>query len=161
MVNFWVSVNKVIEKADILLLVLDARFVEESRNSEIEKKVGKKPLIYVITKCDLVDKKIVEKYKNKLKQCIFVSSTEYHGIKMLKEKLLIEAKRDFKDKERVYVGVLGYPNVGKSSLINAINGRSAASTSITSGHTKGAQMIRSGKIMFLDTPGVIPYMIAC
>lgn len=157
--NYWQVVNKVIDKADILLLILDSRFIDQTRNEEIEQKIkslGKK-LIYVMTKCDLVDKDYIEKIKNKLKPSVFVSSKEFFGTTILKEKILIEASRQGIT-ERVKVGVLGYPNVGKSSLINAIKGRKAASTSITSGQTRGVQNINSGsRIVFLDTPGVIPY----
>ena len=151
-------VNKVIIQADILLMTLDARLVDETRNQEIEDKVKylNKPLIYVITKCDLADKAEVEKHKKELGLAVFVSAKEHHGIKMLREKILIEAKRI--GKKEVRVGVLGYPNVGKSSLINAMKGRKAASTSSLSGHTRGLQNVKAdNRIMLIDTPGVIPY----
>ncbi len=158
MPNFWRMVNKVIIQADILLMTLDARLVDETRNQEIEDKVKylNKPLIYVITKCDLADKAEVEKHKKELGLAVFVSAKEHHGIKMLREKILIEAKRI--GKKEVRVGVLGYPNVGKSSLINAMKGRKAASTSSLSGHTRGLQNVKAdNRIMLIDTPGVIPY----
>ena len=65
MANFWDLVNKVIRNADILLLVMDARMAEGTRNIEIEDRVKEagKPLIYVLNKCDLVDKAFIEKYK--------------------------------------------------------------------------------------------------
>ena len=159
MANYWQVVKKAIRDADILLLVLDSRFIEETRNEEIEEKIraaGKK-LIYVMTKCDLAEKECMEKIKHKLKPSVFVSSKEFLGTTILKEKILIEAKR-MDSKERIKVGVLGYPNVGKSSLINALKGRKVAPTSITSGQTRGVQKINFGsRIAFLDTPGVIPY----
>ena len=159
MKNFWKIVNKVIFDADILLLVLDARLIDETRNKEIEERIlsHDKPLIYVVTKCDLVPKDNIEKYKSKLKPLVFISSTEFLGVNKLREKIILEGKRI--GKEKVNVGVLGYPNVGKSSLINAMNGRHAASTSSNSGQTRGVQKVKeSARIMFLDTPGVIPYL---
>jgi hypothetical protein len=157
--NFWVIVNKVINDSDILLLVLDSRFVNETRNWEIEKKVKDlgKPLIYVMTKCDLVDQSEAEKSKKELSPSVFVSSKEHLGTTMLRDRILIEAKRAG-IKKSVKVGVLGYPNVGKSSLINAVRGREVAPTSILSGCTRGVQKIKAdNRITFLDTPGVIPF----
>ena len=160
MANFWNIGNKVIYDADILLLILDARQIDETRNNEIEDKVKrlKKPLIYVITKSDLVDKEVAERHKKSLKNSVFVSAKFHHGTKILRDRILIAGKRAYKDKEKFKVGVLGYPNVGKSSLINAMKGKKAARTSILSGYTRGVQNVRmDNKITMIDTPGVIPY----
>jgi len=56
------------------------------------------------------------------------------------------------------VGIIGYPNIGKSSIINSIvSGKKRASTAQESGHTKAIHEIRFAKnIVLLDTPGVIP-----
>ena len=159
MANFWNTANKVINEADILLLVLDSRLVMQTRNEEIENKIKKtkKPHIYVLTKCDLITQKESENLKKKIKPSVFVSSKEYHGLKKLRELIIVQCKKRY-EKEKFIVGVLGYPNVGKSSLINAMNGRSSAGVSSTSGYTKGIQKIKSDNtITFLDTPGVIPY----
>ncbi|MBU0666213.1 MAG: GTPase [Nanoarchaeota archaeon] len=178
MANFWHIVNNVIRDADVLLLLLDARLVNETRNLEIEKKVkaAGKPLIYVITKCDLVEnkdfedahkevlfdapkKKLLVEYKKELKPCVFVSAIKYYGVTILRERILIEANKHKIKSSPIKVGVLGYPNVGKSSLINAVSGGSGAPTSMMSGYTKGLQKIKcDNRIMFLDTPGVIPFM---
>lgn len=158
MVSFWKIVNKVISDADILLLLLDSRLIDETINKEIIEHVKKadKPLIYVMTKCDLVSKDIIEGYKKKFNPSVFVSAKEHFGTTILRDRILIEAKRIGLTKVRV--GVLGYPNVGKSSLINSMAGRGAAPTSNVSGFTKGVQKVKSdNRILFLDTPGVIPY----
>ncbi len=156
MPNFWKVVNDVIRESDILLEILDARMVEESRNKEIECKVQEsgKMLVYVINKCDLAEKSALEKWKRKLKPSVFISAKDHLGTTMLREAILKHGK----NKKRVTVGVLGYPNTGKSSVINALKGRAAASTSPVSGHTKGIQTIRvSQRLYLIDTPGVFPY----
>lgn len=160
MANYWRIVNRVIADADLLLLVLDARLVDETRNVEIEDKVRRynKPLIYVVTKSDLVGKKEAEAAARALNPSVFISATKHLGTTKLRQRILIESKRAGIERRAVKVGVLGYPNVGKSSLINALKGRKSASTSILSGHTKGVQKIKADRrIILLDTPGVIPY----
>ncbi len=155
MASFWKHVNSVINSADIIIEVLDARMIEETRNSEIEQKVrikGKK-LLYVINKCDLSNLKDLNSWKKKLKPSIFVSSKDRLGTTMLKKKIL-----EMSQGKSVVVGVLGYPNVGKSSVINALAGRNKARTSAESGFTKGLQKVRiDRRIVLLDTPGVFPY----
>lgn len=156
--TFWNMVNNVISDADILLIVLDSRMAQETRNLEIEKKVAAsgKPLIYVLNKCDLVDKHILEQYKRVIPNSVFISAKFHLGTTKLREKILMTASR-LKLESKVRVGVLGYPNVGKSSLINALKGKSATKTSSISGFTKHIQKVRTSKIILLDTPGVIPY----
>ncbi len=156
MPSYWVHVNQVLKEAQIIIEVLDARMIKETRNIEIEKKINKlgKKILYVLTKCDLVN---IEELKFKIKDlqpAVFISSTERLGTTILRRKILEISKG-----EDVVVGVVGYPNVGKSSLINALAGRAAARTSSESGFTKGMQKVRvDPKIILLDTPGVFPQM---
>jgi len=155
MSNFWKLVNKVIMGSDLLLEILDARMVDDSRNKEIETKVKEsgKPLIFVINKCDLVDKARLEELKKSLKPSVFVSATEHLGTKMLRQEIMKHAPPG-----RFKVGVLGYPNTGKSSIINALKGQAAAPTSPVSGFTKSIRLFRINSRMYLvDSPGVFPY----
>ena len=95
MAQFWKVVNKVIKESDVLLLLLDARLVSDTRNIEVEKKISSegKPLIYVVTKSDLVEKSKAERYKKELKPLVFVSAVKHHGTTILRDRILIEAKR--------------------------------------------------------------------
>jgi hypothetical protein len=155
--NFWKIVNTVIDDADIILQVVDARYLNETRNFEIEDKVAikGKVLITVVNKSDLVDRKSLEKQLKRAVRVVYVSSKEHTGYGKLRERIQIEAKRLGWTKPRV--GVLGYPNVGKSSVINVLKGRASAKSSSESGYTKGRQHVRAGNIMLIDSPGVIPY----
>lgn len=146
-------VKKIITESDIILEVLDARFPKETQNKEIEnyiKSQGKK-IIYVLNKSDLVE----SMKKSFLFPSIYISSKKRNGGRMLRDRIKIEAKKI--KKEQVIVGVIGYPNTGKSSLINLLIGKSSARISSEAGFTKGVQKLRlSPKIILLDSPGVIP-----
>lgn len=153
--NYWDIVDHVIYEADIVLEILDARFPELTRNQEVEDKVARqsKQLIFVMNKCDLVSQQYCEDWKRKLKSAVFISSKLHQGTKMLRDEILKYAKS-----EKVVVGVVGYPNVGKSSVINVMKGRASAKTSSMSGLTRALQKIKiTNRIMMLDTPGVLPY----
>jgi len=161
MTGYRMMVKDVILRADIILEVLDARFPDETRNSDVEGDVksSKKPFILVLNKCDLVPKEILERTKarlSKMAPTVFVSCKERFGTTMLLHKILEHT--DIKGRD-ILVGVIGYPNTGKSSVINALAGRHKAGTSAISGYTKGVQLVKAvgSHIMLLDTPGVIPF----
>jgi hypothetical protein len=156
-------IKKIVRTCDVILEVLDARFIDETRNAEIEelvKKQGKK-LIYVLNKSDLLDKDKIKQIKRKLEldnlmPYVFVSSTMRRGRKDLRDRIKIEVKK-LEGYERKQVGVIGYPNTGKSSLINYLTGRGSAPTSARAGFTKGLQKIKLAEnLLLLDSPGIIP-----
>ncbi|NTV24399.1 MAG: GTPase RsgA [Nanoarchaeota archaeon] len=155
MVIYWNLVNRVIDEAEILLLVIDARMPDDTRHREIESKVLQrgKVLLYVLNKCDLVEKHVIEALKKEFNPAVFVSSKQRLGGTILFKKIMEISKG-----KNCVVGVLGYPNVGKSSVINLLKGEKAAPVSPTSGYTKSIQFVRAkGKIKLIDTPGVLPF----
>ena len=63
---------------------------------------------------------------------------------------------DKKLKQLITVGVVGFPNVGKSSLINSLKRSKATATGNTPGVTKSMQEIQLDKnIVLIDSPGVV------
>jgi len=155
---YWSQVKKVIRECDIILEVIDARFPKESRNLSLEKivKSQNKKLIIVLNKADLVPENFVKEAIKELSfiaPCVYISVTKHHGSKNLFS--IINKVREGK---AVKVGVVGYPNVGKSSIINLLRGHHSAPTSSKPGYTKSIQWIRISKgVLLIDTPGVVPF----
>jgi len=158
-------VQKIVLNSDIILQILDSRFILDTRNPELEqmiKEKGKK-IIQVLNKSDLIDKKQVkEELLMKISPFVFTSCTKRTGIKKLRDLIKQESKKIGKpvDKDnlnKITVGIIGYPNTGKSSLINVLIGKKSAKTGSEAGFTKGMQKLKlTSDIQLLDSPGVIP-----
>jgi ribosome biogenesis GTPase A len=158
--GFWEIVERVINNSDFVIEVIDARMPEITRNKYAEGLVegrGKK-LIIVANKSDFLTKEAAELYKKNIKGIpfFFVSIRNRDGVTNLKRKLFeIIKKRE--NEGIINIGVIGYPNTGKSSLINVLCGRRAITAGPRPGTTRCDQLIRmSPNIMLIDTPGVIP-----
>ena len=167
--------KNIVDTSDIILEILDARFIEETQNTELEEEIKKqnKKIIYVLNKSDLVKPSKLKKITEKLRPYAIVSATNRKGIKDLRDliKRIAKAvdkreKREIlKDKvvfnpdaqNKIKVGVIGYPNAGKSSILNVLSGKSAAGVGADAGFTKNIQKIKlSEDIILIDSPGVIP-----
>jgi len=159
--DFWDIVREVIEQSDVVIEVLDARMPEQTRNRKVEKmiNIARKPLIFAVNKSDLITTKTQKKHREILQKTapsVFVSCRNRRGITFLKRKVFEIAKK--RSRRWVNIGVIGYPNTGKSSLINALAGRKKAGVGAKPGFTRGVQWISAGPgIRLLDTPGVIPF----
>jgi len=153
--------REVVDASDIVLEILDARFIEETRNKEIEEYIKKKQkrLIFVLNKADLAEN-IKKDLLMELYPYVFVSAKTRRGSKDLRNRIKIEAKKIEKpisDIGKVSIGVVGYPNTGKSSLINMLIGRHSARTAPEAGFTKGLQKLNlTSDIQLIDSPGIIP-----
>jgi len=151
-------IKQIIDESDIILVVLDARMPIISRNSRIEellKEKGKK-FTFVLNKIDLALKKDVKAAKKKLIKIaptLEVSSKTGQYIDALSRRIF--SQLDKIKKARRKVGLLGYPNVGKSSIINRLTKRGAAKVSKEAGFTKGIHWIRGKKMELVDGPGYI------
>ncbi|KAF4961812.1 hypothetical protein FSARC_10062 [Fusarium sarcochroum] len=179
--------KQVVEQADVVLYVLDARDPEGTRSREVERQVmaaasGGKRLILVINKVDLIPPKVLRDWLIYLRRYfptlplrasgaapnahtfnhrdLTVQSTSATLFKALKS---FAASRQLK--RAVSVGVIGYPNVGKSSVINALLSRmsgkgGSSSKACPAGAEAGVTTsIRSvkidSKLTLLDSPGVV------
>ena|SRR3989344_1473661 len=155
---YWKVLENIIEESDIVLEILDARMPELSRNEELEeliKRKGKR-LVFILNKSDLVPEKIIAKRKEILKKrasTYAISAKHKETLVTLREFILAQARNSpfFK------VGIVGYPNTGKSSVINTLVRRHKAPVSSKAGTTHGQQWIKlKDEIRIIDSPGVIP-----
>lgn len=155
---YWEVIKNIINDADMILEVLDARMPDLSRNKELEEVIKKfnKPIVLILNKADLVSNNQLRLSLNRLKKeyhTFIISSTNFIGTKRLREWLIAQSK----NKENFRIGVLGYPNTGKSSVINIIAKRKKAKVSSRAGTTRGQQWINvADKIRIIDSPGIIP-----
>ena len=155
---YWKVLEKIIEESDIILEVLDARMPELSRNKELEELINEKDkeLVFILNKSDLASEKIVEKGRKLLKKqasCFVISSKNKESLGNLRKFIFSQSKNSkfFK------VGVVGYPNTGKSSIINALVRRKKAPVSSRAGTTHGQQWVKlKDNIRIIDSPGIIP-----
>jgi ribosome biogenesis GTPase A len=154
--GFWPVVLNVLRNSDVVLLVVDARMPDIARNSEIVGKVEKmeKRLVLVFNKCDLVRESDLVELRKEYSRSFFVSALKRRGIKKLKKGL--DDMAGAWKRESLRVGIVGYPNAGKSSLINAMVPGAGVKVKSVSGTTRKTEWIRSGKIRIMDSPGVIP-----
>ncbi|KAG5518470.1 hypothetical protein PMAC_002865 [Pneumocystis sp. 'macacae'] len=171
----------VIEASDVVLYILDARDPENTRSPQIEKQIlqHEKTLIYILNKIDLIPYTNLMSWLAFLRisfSCLpFCASTSFSShsfnhpsltsqstasdlIKFLKSHA---HKLDLK--RSITVGVVGYPNVGKSSVINilvsSLNGCAKRNPCITGskpGITTSIKQVKlDNKIKLIDSPGVV------
>jgi ribosome biogenesis GTPase A len=155
--------KKALNNVDLALEIVDSRFILDSTIKKAEELVKKKeiPFALIINKSDLLDKKDINYLEKKLRSKgylpFFVSARKRLGTKKVREWLGFLRKKINKEKgkEKIEGVVFGYPNVGKSSFLNVLKGKSSAGTSSIPGFTKGIQYLRINKwLRFIDTPGL-------
>ncbi|KAL4102997.1 hypothetical protein PRIC1_006738 [Phytophthora ramorum] len=181
------ELRKVVDKADVVLEVLDARDPMGCRTLEMEDAIGNrhgKKLVLVLNKVDLVPPHVLQPWLKYLRgfypTVAFKASTQNQskhlsanfgradkaageavsGSKAVGTDALMQLLKNYCRshgvKTAITVGVIGYPNVGKSSVINSLKRSKAASVSSTAGHTKVMQEVHiDSKIKLLDCPGIV------
>lgn len=156
-----------IKLIDLVIEILDARLPLSSRNPDIDDLGKGKARLILLNKSDLADEhwnnKWAEYFKEKGYTVVKVNSRNKAGIKEInnavneacKEKIERDRKRGIKNRP-VRAMVVGIPNVGKSTFINAYAGKACTKTGNKPGVTKGKQWIKLNKnLELLDTPGIL------
>ena len=161
------EIGEKINLIDIVFEVIDARIPFSSKNNEINKMIGNKPRILVMTKADLCDEEITLKWKNFYEEQGYnvvlvdlIHDKNLNSILDLTNKLSRDVNEKRKAKglkpRRVRILILGIPNVGKSTLINRLVGKKATNVGNRPGVTKNLEWIRVNEnLELLDTPGIL------
>lgn len=162
--RIWNELHKVVDSADVLLQVLDARDPMGTRSKYIEEFLRKekkhKHLFFILNKVDLVPIWVTQRW-------VAILSSEYPTIafhasmthpfgKGALINLLRQIGKLHVDKKQISVGFIGYPNTGKSSIINALRSKKVCNVAPIAGETKVWQYITLMKRIYLiDCPGVV------
>ncbi len=161
------SIAERLPQVDVVLETCDARIPHSSRNPELDRILGTKPRVVVLNKADLAEETWTRAWVRALETsscaAIPVDSLHRSGLDRVRNAAAdLCAGRIERAAERgrifrpVRAMVVGIPNSGKSTLINALSGRKAARTEDRPGVTRGAQWIRGeGPLELMDMPGVL------
>lgn len=161
------EVATAIRWVDVVLELVDARIPSASRNPVLGELIGDKPRLIVMTRDDLADPDVSRRwigfFARQGGRAVAVDARSGRGLRgiggAVRELAAPSVERWKKRGVRnrgVRVLILGIPNVGKSSLINRLAGRSAAKTGDLPGVTRAQQWIRTSEgFELLDTPGIL------
>lgn len=155
------KIEETLKLVDLIIELGDARIPFSSRATHIQKLIARKPHLFILTKADLADPSAVENLLNT--ETIAGNLNEKKFITLILNKVkklgspIIKKMVDRGFKVRpLTVMIVGIPNVGKSTLINKLAGRKAASVQNRPGHTRANQYIKvSEEIALIDTPGIL------
>ena len=152
---------------DLVYETVDARIPFSSRNPELSEIIDAKPRVIILNKADLADPKVtaewIEYYKESNTASVAMEASHKKGLKELHEVTMklaadILAKAEAKGRigRPVRYMVVGVPNTGKSTLINALAGKKAAVTGDKPGVTRAPKWIKTeGRLELMDMPGVL------
>ncbi|KAE8373626.1 NUC091 domain-containing protein [Aspergillus bertholletiae] len=163
--RIWNELYKVIDSSDVVIHVIDARDPEGTRCRSIEKYIREeaphKHLIFVLNKCDLVPTGVAAAWVRHLSKdhptLAFHASINNSFGKGSLIQLLRQFSALHSERKQISVGFIGYPNTGKSSIINTLRKKKVCNVAPIPGETKVWQYITLMKRIYLiDCPGVVP-----
>ena len=156
-----------LSQVDVSIEILDARIPLSSKNPEIKKILGQKPIISLLSKASMADKSATELWLEDCRRrgvpCLAVDSVTGEGfrdIMPLVQSLLKEKIERYQSKgmtgRHLRAMVVGIPNVGKSTLINRLAGAKKAKAENRPGVTTVKQWVTTEiGLDLLDMPGVL------
>ena len=148
----------------MVIYVLDGRNPEGTRNHSLEEHIKRncpsKHFVFVMNKCDLVPTSVTQKWVKYLQQFYPTIAFQASIKSPFGKGSLIQLLKQFdmlhREKKSISVGFIGYPNVGKSSVINSLMKKACCKVAPIPGQTKVWQYITLTKRIYLiDCPGVV------
>jgi GTP-binding protein len=156
-----------IDEADVIVFMVDARSGITTADEDVAHKLRRtqKPVIVAANKADNKDRRMdaVEFYNLGLGEPIVISSIQGMGTGDLLDRIVEELPpfsetEEEDDEDLIRVAIVGRPNVGKSSLLNAIIGTERSIVSDVPGTTRDAIDIdfefEGHRIRLVDTAGI-------
>ncbi|KAJ5526222.1 Nucleolar GTP-binding protein 2 [Penicillium frequentans] len=161
--RIWNELYKVIDSSDVVIHVLDARDPVGTRCRSVEKYIREeaphKHLIFVLNKTDLIPTGVAAAWVRHLSKDYPTLAFHANINNSFGKGSLITLLRQFSslhsDRKQISVGFIGYPNTGKSSIINTLRKKKVCTVAPIPGETKVWQYITLMKRIYLiDCPGV-------
>ena len=160
-----------LRKVDVVLEILDSRIPIASHHPQIDSWIGEKPRIIVLNREDMIPESAkqgwLKWFKEREQQPFFTNAKQGKGIKAIKVAAqktgvaMNQRRRDRGMRPRpVRAVVIGFPNVGKSALINRLVGKKVVVSERRAGVTRQLRWVKISKeIELLDAPGIIPWRL--
>ncbi|ACA86313.1 MULTISPECIES: ribosome biogenesis GTPase YlqF [Shewanella] len=155
------EIEEVMPQVDLVIEVLDARIPYSSENPVVSSLRGDKPCIKLLNKSDLADPETTQRWIEYLEREQGVKAMAITTLQAAQVKKIPDLCRKFvpsrdKIEKDIRTMIMGIPNVGKSTIINTLAGRTIAKTGNEPAVTKVQQRInlRNG-IVLSDTPGIL------
>lgn len=155
-----------LKAVDGVMLVLDARAPRASINLKLEKLFANKKVLYVLNKSDLIEindaRRTIKEFASEGRNAVSISAMDKKAVDLLYGKIF-EMLKDKLERNKlkgvfkpIRIMVVGIPNTGKSTIINALCGGKKTVTGNKAGVTRGKQWVRLRELELLDTPGTMP-----
>ena len=154
-----------IKRIDLIIEICDARLPFSSRNPDLDRMISQKRRLLFLNKADLADqdasREWIRFFRSQGTECYLTDAVRMRGketIGMIDRatKEIVGKALEKGVRKTVRAMIVGIPNVGKSTLINRLYGRSVAQIGDRPGVTKSNQWVKvSPYLELLDTPGLL------